>query len=224
MPGAPDRSAVLPGDPVDPTTSLAPDPPKVVETTVSEPSAVSSPELPGGVGTAPTPSPESPISVAPEVPVKATGGQDKKPTLGQTLVMAGGALMFIWGFLDWFSGGGTGANAFSGNTVPGLRLTGSWVPLLSLSIAILMAIKVFGDVLPDEVWDFSWQQLSLIVGAFDTLITFGFLVANRNLGGLAHLNLGIGLILSFLTALVLLTGAILDHVGVGKDVFTHSGA
>jgi hypothetical protein len=93
------------------------------------------------------------------------------------------------------------------------------VPLVSLAIAILLAIKVFNGSLPDELWDFSWVQISLIVGAFDTLLTFGYLTANRH----GTMKLGIGLILSFLTALVILAGAILDKVGAGKDVFTHSG-
>ena len=49
---------------------------------------------------------------------------------------------------------------------------------------------------------------------FDVLVTFGLLVANRSLGDFGSLSLGVGLILSFITALVMVAGAILDHAGV----------
>jgi hypothetical protein len=144
----------------------------------------------------------------------------REPTLGQIMVMAAGVLMFIWGFLAWYSSPGGSANAWSTSTIPGLALTATWVPLLSLAIAVLVAIKAFGSGLPDRVWGFSWAQLSVVVGFFDVLVTFGFLVANRSLGTIGTLSLGVGLILSFITALVMLAGAILDHAGVGVDVFS----
>ena len=134
--------------------------------------------------------------------------------------MAAGVLMFVWGFLPWYSDPGGSANAWSTTTIPGLVLTATWVPLLSLAIAVLVAIKAFGGGIPDRVWGFSWAQLSVVVGLFDVLITFGLLVANRSLGDFGSLSLGVGLILSFITALVMLAGAILDHAGVGADIFS----
>lgn len=145
----------------------------------------------------------------------------RKLTLGQVLVMAAGLLMFVWGFLPWYSDPAGGSyNAWSTATIPGLLLTATWVPLLSLPIAVLVAVKAFGSGLPDRVWGFSWAQLAVVAGLFDVLITFGFLVANRSLGSFASLNLGEGLILSFITALVMLAGGILDHAGVGAGTFS----
>jgi hypothetical protein len=141
----------------------------------------------------------------------------RKPTLGQAIVMAAGVLLFIWGFLPWYSDAGGSANAWSQETIPGLLLTATWVPLLSLAIAIFVAIKVFFDGFPDRVFGFSWAQLSMVVGLFGVLISLGFLVANRSLGNLGSLSLGLGLILSFITSLVLLGGAVLDYVGIGTD-------
>lgn len=137
----------------------------------------------------------------------------RRPELGQTLVMAAGVLMFVWGFLPWYSDPGGSANAWSTATIPGLVLTATWVPLLSLAIAVLLAIKAFGGGLPDRVGGFSWAQLAVMIGIFDVLITFGFLVANRSLGSFGTLSLGAGLILSFVTSLVMLAGAIIDHAG-----------
>jgi len=143
----------------------------------------------------------------------------RKLTLGQAIVMVTGVLLFIWGFLPWYSDAGGSANAWSTETIPGLLLTATWVPILSLAIVVFIAIKVFGNGFPDSVLGFSWAQLAIVVGFIDVLITLGFLVANRSLGSLGSLDLGPGLILSFITALVLLGGALLDHLGRGSDFF-----
>jgi hypothetical protein len=143
----------------------------------------------------------------------------RRMTLGQAIVMVTGVLLFIWGFLPWYSDAGGSANAWSTETIPGLLLTATWVPLLSLAIVVFVAIKVFGNGFPDSVLGFSWAQLSIVVGFIDVLISLGFLVANRSLGSLGSLDLGPGLILSFITSLVLLGGAVLDHLGKGSDFF-----
>jgi len=142
-----------------------------------------------------------------------------KAAFGQAVVMITGVLLFIWGFLPWYSDAGGTANAWSTETIPGLLLTATWVPLLSLAIAIFTAIKVFADGFPDKILGFTWAQLSIMVGLFDVLISLGFLVANRQLGNLGSLDLGVGLILSFITSLVLLAGAVLDHLGKGTELF-----
>lgn len=174
--------------------------------------------------------PEEPVfdTFAPEDPEVAEAIHEAAPnwpplvrrmTLGQAIVMVTGVLLFIWGFLPWYSDAGGSANAWSTETIPGLLLTATWVPLLSLAIVVFTAIKVFGNGFPDSVLGFSWAQLSIVVGFIDVLISLGFLVANRSLGSLGSLNLGPGLILTFITSLVLLGGAVLDHLGRGSDFF-----
>ena len=147
----------------------------------------------------------------------------RKLSLGQAIVMVTGVLLFIFGFLPWYSDAGGSANAWSTETIPGLLLTATWVPILSLAIVVFIAIKVFGNGFPDTVLGFTWAQLAIVVGFIDVLITLGFLVANRSLGSLGSLDLGPGLILSFIASLVLLGGALLDHLGRGSDYFRRSG-
>jgi hypothetical protein len=168
---------------------------------------------------------------APESPAVAEAVREAEPnwpplvrrlTLGQAIVMVTGVLLFIWGFLPWYSDAGGSANAWSTETIPGLLLTATWVPLLSLAIVVFIAIKVFGNGFPDSVLGFSWAQLAIVVGFIDVLISLGFLVANRSLGSLGSLDLGPGLILSFITSLVLLGGAVMDHLGRGADFFSGS--
>jgi hypothetical protein len=169
---------------------------------------------------------------APESPEVAEAVREAEPnwpplvrklTLGQAIVMVTGVLLFIWGFLPWYSDAGGSANAWSTETIPGLVLTATWVPLLSLAIVVFIAIKVFGNGFPDSVLGFSWAQLAIVVGFIDVLISLGFLVANRSLGSLGSLDLGPGLILSFITSLVLLGAAVLDHLGRGSDFFRGGG-
>jgi hypothetical protein len=168
---------------------------------------------------------------APESPEVAEAVREAEPnwpplvrrlTLGQAIVMVTGVLLFIWGFLPWYSDAGGSANAWSTETIPGLLLTATWVPLLSLAIVVFIAIKVFGNGFPDSVLGFSWAQLAIVVGFIDVLISLGFLVANRSLGSLGSLDLGPGLILTFITSLVLLGGAVMDHLGKGADFFSGS--
>jgi hypothetical protein len=147
----------------------------------------------------------------------------RKLTLGQAIVMITGVLMFVWGFLPWYSDAGGSANAWSTETIPGLLLTATWVPILSLAIVVFIAIKVFGNGFPDTVLGFTWAQLAIVVGFIDVLISLGFLVANRSLGSLGSLDLGPGLILSFITSLILLGGALLDQLGRGTDYFRTTG-
>jgi len=147
----------------------------------------------------------------------------RKLSLGQAIVMVTGVLLFIFGFLPWYSDAGGSANAWSTETIPGLLLTATWVPILSLAIVVFIAIKVFGNGFPDTVLGFTWAQLAIVVGFIDVLITLGFLVANRSLGSLGSLDLGPGLILSFIASLVLLGGALLDHLGRGSDYFSRGG-
>lgn len=163
-------------------------------------------------------------TLAPEDPAFATAVEEwpplvRKLTLGQAMVLVAGILLFVFGFLPWYSDSGGSANAWSRETIPGLLLTATWVPLLSLAIVIFLALKIFGNGFPDRVLGFSWAQLAMVVGLFDVLITLGFLVANRSLGTLGSLDLGPGLILSFIASLVLLAGAVLDHFERGTDYF-----
>lgn len=144
----------------------------------------------------------------------------RRATFGQGLVLVTGVLLFIWSFLPWYSDAGGSANAWSTVTIPGLVMTATWVPVLSLAIVVFVAIKIFGNGFPDKVLGFSWAQLSIVVGLFDVLITLGFLVANRSLGNLGSLDLGPGLILSFITSLLMLAGGIFDHLEVGSESFS----
>ena len=155
---------------------------------------------------------EPPVAVAPQ---PAWAQLIRRATFGQAVVIVTGVLLFVWSFLPWYGDAGGSANAWSTVTIPGLVMTATWIPVLSLAIVIFVVIKVFGDGFPDTVLGFSWAQLCIVVGLFDVLISLGFLVANTS-----FLHLGAGLILSFITSLVLLAGAVADHLGIGTETLS----
>jgi hypothetical protein len=144
----------------------------------------------------------------------------KKPTLGEIIVMAGGALTLIFSFFPWISGGGESVNAWSTTkSLPSMFLWATWVPILAIIIGGFYALKVFAGGLPERVWDYSWDQLAFIAGLYCALITLGLLVADKSV---AHT--GWALILSFLTSLAIVVGAVLDKLGVGADIVTNVGS
>ncbi len=145
----------------------------------------------------------------------------KKPTLGQVLVMAGGALTFIFGFLAWFSTkggfgfGGKDISAWSGDAVPGLFPWATTVPVLCLVVAILTAVKTFGGSFPEKLWIFTLDQINLVVGAGSLWLVVALLIADKH-----GADTGIGLILSIFTTAAVLVGAIFDVQGIATDVFS----
>lgn len=144
---------------------------------------------------------------------------NKKPTLGEIVVMAGGALTFIFSFFSWINGNGVSVNAWSTTkSVPSMFLWATWVPILAIVIGGFYALKVFAGGLPERVWDFSWDQLAFIAGLYCALITLGVLVADKSV---AHT--GWALILSFLTSLAIVVGAVLDKLDVGEDIVERLG-
>lgn len=121
-----------------------------------------------------------------------------KPTLGQILGMAGGLLLFIFGFLDWYSHGPSGWDLPIAN----------WAPLLGIITAILLAILAFAKLPQLDRFALKPGTLLFGVGLLLTLDTFGWLIGDT--GG----SVAAGLILSFICALVMLAGGILDVLGI----------
>lgn len=138
----------------------------------------------------------------------------KKPTLGQALVMAGGLLTFIFGFLPWLSGGGQSASAWSGDTIPGLFPWASTVPVLGLVIAGLVAFAVFAGTLPERLWIFTLNQLTIVIGAGALWMVIALLIADKHFA-----SSGFALIVSIVWTAAILAGGILDELGIATDVF-----
>lgn len=128
---------------------------------------------------------------------------DIKPST--ILLIAGGAVLFISTFLDWFSVDGGefigdfGANAWDTDF---FGLLGIFCAIIGLVIAGGIAAQQFGNVsMPDQILGFNHDQIHFILSGEALLITLGLFFRG---------DTGIGLILALLASIAMLVGAIMD--------------
>ena len=139
----------------------------------------------------------------------------KRPTLGQALIMGGGALTFLFGFFPWLSAsfGSGDVNAWGGRGTSLFPLA-SIAVVLTLAAAAVAFAKLLGAELPEKVWIFTIEQLYVIVGAGALLTVLAFMIADH-----PGADLGFGLILSLFTTAAVLVGAVFEVQGMFTDVF-----
>ena len=100
-----------------------------------------------------------------------------------------GLLSFIWGFLDWFSGNGTGVGGYS---ISGAGASASVA--LSLVAGLLAAARSLEHKTP------VLEPAAIALAGL--LVTFGILVGKSSLGSSGSVDAGVGLILQLITAIV----------------------
>lgn len=119
------------------------------------------------------------------------------------MLIAGGAVLFISTFLDWFSVGeggfSFGANAWE---VDAFGLLGIMCAAIGILIGGGVAASNFGNIsMPDRMLGFNHDQVHFILSTFAFLITVGFLFRG---------DVGIGLILGLLASGVMVAGSFMD--------------
>lgn len=117
----------------------------------------------------------------------------------QIMAMIGGAVLLLSTFLDWVSVGDFGENGWD-TSLWGLQ--GIFVALIGLAIGGGVAAQAFGGVtLPDRIMGLDHDGLHLLLGFAAFLITFG-----RQFGD----NPGIGILLGWISAAVIIASAVMD--------------
>lgn len=135
----------------------------------------------------------------------------------QIVLMASGAVTFLFSFFAFFKYEDESWNAWSGDI--GTMFMATWPALFGLIIAGLVAAVAFGNVsLPDKVLTFSWSQVYFILAAFSALIMVGYLLGGgiADFGG-ASADKGIGFIFMLLGSLGMVAGAVMELLGVGPQ-------
>ncbi len=116
------------------------------------------------------------------------------------MLIAGGAVLFISTFLDWFSSGGFGVNGWDTDF---FGFHGIFVAVIGLLIGVVAAVRQFTDVeLPDEVIGMGSNQLHIALGFAAFLITFGNITQD---------NVAIGIHLGWISAAVIVAAGIWDQ-------------
>lgn len=115
----------------------------------------------------------------------------------QIVILASGAVLFLFSFFDFFDGGGNGWDDFGLTTFPAL---------FGLIAAGAVAAVAFGNVkLPEPILTFSVNQILLILGVTAFLILFGILLAFEG-------DKGIGLYFSLLGSIGLIAGTVMEQL------------
>jgi hypothetical protein len=130
---------------------------------------------------------------------------DKKPTVSDIIMMAGGAVCLLFSFLAFYEFGGSSRSAWGSGLFP----IATYVALFGLIVGGSVALTKFANVkMPDPILGFSWKQIRLALSLFAGLLMLGYLIVDK--GGL---DFGIGFFLMFLGAAALVAGAIMETIG-----------
>lgn len=133
----------------------------------------------------------------------------------QIVMMASGAVTFIFSFFAFFKAGDESYGAWSGDV--GTLFMATWPALFGLVIGGLVAAAAFGNVsLPDRILTFSIEQWYFILALISTLIMVSYLLG----GGIADFGFGgpdkgFGFFLMLLGSLGLLAGAVMELLDLG---------
>lgn len=124
-----------------------------------------------------------------------------KLTVGEIVIVAGGAVALVASFLPWYEAGDDSASAWSSGLFPLATL----VPILGTIMAVQVLLdRVTGAALPRRLGDFTWEQIHLVAAVVAAVLVFCYLVVDR--GGV---DLGIGFYLVMLAAAALVAGAVM---------------
>jgi hypothetical protein len=125
----------------------------------------------------------------------------RQPSVAEWVILAGGAVAFFFSFFSFWDQGGFSPNAWGDLAFP----LATYVAIFGLVMAAQIALTTFTEAkLPEAILGFSWPQVHLILGLFNTLIMVGFLIFKGNTP-----DQGFGQILMLLGAIATLVGAIL---------------
>jgi hypothetical protein len=133
------------------------------------------------------------------------------------VILAGGVVMLIGSFLDFYTisgfGGGTASfNAWSGGSGFGIFGIATVVVLCGIVMAAQVGLTSFASnvSVPDKVLGLSWDQVHLALGFQAALMMIAFLIRSKG-----PLSFGIGFWFMLLAGIALLVGAVMRVTGAG---------
>ncbi|HET8929361.1 MAG TPA: hypothetical protein VFN21_01765 [Acidimicrobiales bacterium] len=132
---------------------------------------------------------------------------------GKLTLLIGAAVTFVFSWFPWYSISGFGSsfsrNAWQSGTFP----MATWAPLLALVVGFVVAAQAFKFLeLPEKLWEFTLDQVVLILSIFALLVTLSYLIVDK--GGA---SIGFGLIVCFLGTVAMVAGFFMDRAGVGVN-------
>ncbi len=117
--------------------------------------------------------------------------------------MSGAGVAFIFSFLGFYSSSfsSESINAWGSHLFPVSTL----ITLFAVVAGAVVALRLFGVNLPDQLLTYTWKQVVLACGFFATVLALAFLLQDRGSG----VDLGIGYWFMLLGSIAVLVGAIM---------------
>ena len=136
----------------------------------------------------------------------------KQITVASLIMGIGGLVVLIFSFLDFYSSGDEGRNAWSGD----LLFPATIIPvILGVAMVVFVILDVVGVKLPEKVLTFTWPQIYAIWGISAAGIMLGWLFTSP-----FTLDKGAGLILMLIGSLAMAAGSIMGLLGVGTNTLS----
>jgi hypothetical protein len=141
---------------------------------------------------------------------------DKKPTVPDIIMMAGGAVCLLFSFFAFWKFGSSSESAWGQFAFP----LATYVALFGIIVGGSIALMKFANVnFPEPILSFTWKQIRLALSIFAALIMIGFLLLNTPAG----LDKGIGFWFMFLGAAALVVGSVMETIGFNPQPATGGG-
>ncbi len=133
----------------------------------------------------------------------------KQITVANLVMLVGGAVTFLFSFLNFYKFGNDGRSAWSGD----LLFPETAIPaILGLAMAVVAVLGLAGVKLPDHVLTFNWKQINVTWGIAAAGIMLGWLFT-----GQSGTDKGIGLIFMLIGSLAMAAGSIMAILGMGTN-------
>jgi hypothetical protein len=131
---------------------------------------------------------------------------NKKPTPGEIIVMAGGAVALIFSFLPFYTADIAGFSDDVSAWGSGLFPVATLIPIFTAIAGVLVALRTFANFNypPNGVLGFTWNTLLLALTFFAAILALAYLLVDKG-----AYDLGFGFFLVFIGGVGSFVGAIL---------------
>ena len=139
---------------------------------------------------------------------------DKKPTVPDIIMMAGGAVCLLFSFFAFYSFASIDTSAWGSGLFP----LATYVALFGLIVGGSVALAKFANVnMPEPILSFSWKQIRLALSIFAGLLMLGFLILDTGF------DKAIGFWLMLLGTIALIVGSVMETIGFDPQAAKATG-
>ncbi len=132
----------------------------------------------------------------------------RQPTIAEIIMLAGGAITFLFSFFNFIGDGDEGRNAWSSD-VFALFPNTAVIALFGLAtVVVILVMWLLNPTLP-KILTFDWKQILFAWGATSALFMLCYLITEKN-----GANFKIGGIFMLLGSLAMAVGATLNLLGI----------